>query len=207
MVCSCKYFREKNVARKRQKNTAGQRIVYVFIDASNLWEAQKVKGQFFDFAKLKAYLQDRYQASELRMFYYAAFPADGTREHDVDGKHKFFTFLKKGLGVTVRKKPLKRIKVPSEFGEGIEEKGDMDVELTIDVVNNIHEYDTAILFTGDSDFLALIKFIRSRSKKAHVFSSKNNISKELLTGADGYTDVLKIEKDIWGNKIRHRGQK
>lgn len=30
--------------------------ISVFIDASNLWETQKVKGRLFDLAKLKQYL-------------------------------------------------------------------------------------------------------------------------------------------------------
>jgi len=43
-----------------------------------------------------------------QVFYYTAYPAEGTRSYSLDGKHKFFTFLKKGLGFVVRKKELKR---------------------------------------------------------------------------------------------------
>src|SRR3989338_197952 len=85
--------------------------VYVFIDASNLWEAQKAKGRFFDYEKLKRFLKKKFCASSIETFYYSAYPADGTRDYNLDGKHKFFTFLKKGLGFTVRKKELKRINV------------------------------------------------------------------------------------------------
>ena len=37
--------------------------------------------------------------------------------------------------------------------------------------------------------------------------SKNNVSEELRTGADGYTDVLKIEDDIWGRELKYRSEK
>jgi len=84
---------------KQKKNT-----VYVFIDASNLWQAQKAKGKMFDYEKLKAFLKLKFNASEIQIFYYTAYPAKGTRDYDLDGKHKFFTYLKKGLGFTVRKK-------------------------------------------------------------------------------------------------------
>jgi len=30
------------------ENNQNIKTIYVFIDASNLWEAQKVKGRFFD---------------------------------------------------------------------------------------------------------------------------------------------------------------
>lgn len=40
------------------------KVVYVFIDASNLWAVQKAKGKMFDLAKLKKYLKDTHSASK-----------------------------------------------------------------------------------------------------------------------------------------------
>lgn len=173
----------------------------VFIDASNLWQAQKAKGLFFDYEKLKFFLKKNFNADHITIFYYTAYPAKGTRDYDTAGKHAFYTYLKKGLGFIVQKKELKRITVHSNEGDSIVEKGNMDVEMTIDVIHTMKEYDIAVMFTGDSDFLALINYIRRANKKVYIFSSKNNISEELRTGADGYTDVLTIQEDIWGRKI------
>jgi len=181
--------------------------VHVFIDASNLWAAQKVKGKMFDFQKLKVFLSDKYDAKETKIFYYTAYPADGTRDYNLDGRHKFYTYLKKGLGFTVRKKELKRIAVRAGESDSFEEKGNMDVEITIDALHHMNKYDIAVLFSGDSDFLALVNYLKHRGKKVYVYSSKNNISEELRTGGDGYTDVLKITNDIWGRELRYRGQK
>lgn len=172
-----------------------------------LWQAQKVKGRFFDLQKLADYLKKHYSATKLLVFYYTAYPAEGTRGYNLDGKHKFYTYLKKGLGFTVRKKELKQIKTLTKSGVSVEEKGNMDVEMTIDAVHQIDKYDCAVLFTGDSDFLALVKYIRARGKKVHIFSSRNNVSHELRTGADGYTDILLLQDDIWGNVIKHKEQK
>ena len=184
-----------------------KKVIYVFIDASNLWEAQKAKGKIFDYEKLKFFLKDFYKATEIKIFYYTAYPANGTRDYSLDGKHKFFTYLKKGLGFVVRKKELKRIPVHTELGDSIKEKGNMDVEITIDAIHFKDEYDEAILFTGDSDFLALVNYLENAGKKVYIYSSKNNISGELRTGGSGYVDVLKIENDIWGRELRHRNQK
>ena len=178
--------------------------VYIFIDASNLWEAQKARGRLFDYEKLKKYLKEKFNASIIKIFYYSAYPAEGTRDYSLDGRHKFFTFLKKGLGFVVRKKELKRISVVTLDGQSIEEKGNMDVEITIDVLHHIKKYNIAIFFTGDSDFLALVSYLRSGGKKVFIFSSRNNVSEELRTGADGYTDVLLVEDDIWGRELQHR---
>ena len=180
---------------------------FVFIDASNLWQAQKTIGKFFDYGKLMELIKKRHKVSEVVVYYYTAYPADGTREYSTDNRHKFYTFLKKGLGFTVRKKPLKRIQVATAEGIAIEEKGNMDVEMAIDAVHNINKYDVAILFTGDSDFLSLVKYIRSRKKKVYIYSSEGNISSELRTGADGYQDLLKLGDSIWRGQLHHRATK
>ncbi len=192
----------QNKNEKKSEN-----VIYVFIDASNLWEAQKARGKFFDYEKLRNFIKDKFVGSEIKVFYYTAYPADGTRNYSLDGKHKFYTFLKKGLGFIVRKKELKRIAVITGVGQSFEEKGNMDVEMTIDAMHHIRKYNTAVLFTGDSDFLALVSYVRRGGKKVYIFSSKNNISEELRTGGDGYFDVLNIKEDIWGRELKHREEK
>lgn len=80
----------------------------------------------------------------------------------------------------------------------------MDVEITIDAMHHMAKYDSAILFSGDADFLALVSYLRNAGKKIYIFSSKNNISQELKTGGDGYFDVLDLQDDIWGRDLKHR---
>ncbi|MEK7184815.1 MAG: NYN domain-containing protein [Patescibacteria group bacterium] len=178
--------------------------IYIFIDASNLWEAQKAKSRFFDYTKLVKFIRGKFNGDYIKVFYYSAYPAEGTRSYSLDGKHKFFTFLKKGLGFIVRKKELKRINVTKEDLEYIAEKGNMDVEIVIDALHYLDKYNIAVFFTGDSDFLALITYLRNGNKKVYAFSSKNNISQELRTGADGYFDLLTLNEDIWGRELKHR---
>ncbi len=178
--------------------------VAVFIDASNLWAVQKAKSRMLDLAKLKKHLKAQHAASNIKIYYYDAYPLPETRDHDVSGKHRFYVYLEKALGFIVRKRPLKQIRIETARGIVVEEKGNMDVELSIDVVNQIKKYEEAVLFTGDSDFLALIRFIHGRDKKVFVYSSRNNVSTELRTGGDGYKDILKITEDIWGAELRYK---
>ncbi|NCD00958.1 NYN domain-containing protein [bacterium] len=178
--------------------------LYVFIDSSNLWAAQKSKQKLLDYEKILNYIKDNFKPSAIKVFYYAAYPAEGTRSYSISNKHKFFIFLKKGLGFEVRKKELKRIKVVDEdLGESIKEKGDMDVEITVDAMYHINKYDTAIFFSGDSDFLPLVNHLKNNGKKIYILSSRNNISEELRTAGHGYCDVLDIS-DIWGNNLKNR---
>ncbi|OGG60370.1 hypothetical protein A3C86_00190 [Candidatus Kaiserbacteria bacterium RIFCSPHIGHO2_02_FULL_49_16] len=185
------------------KKTA-KKSVCVFIDAANVWEAQKAKGYVFDYVKLQTYLKKEFAPASVKIFYYTAYPAEGTRSYSIDGKHKFYTYLKKGLDFVVRKKELKRISVHNDAGDSFEEKGNMDVEIIIDAMHGKDAYDTAVFFTGDSDFLALVTYLRNGGKKVYIYSSRNNISHELKTGADGYTDILAITADIWGRALVRR---
>lgn len=179
--------------------------IYIFIDASNLWQAQKAKGKFIDYEKTLKHIKDKFQGDDVKGFFYTAYPANGTRNYSLDGKHKFYTYLKKGLRFVVRKKELKRITTSDENGESVHEKGNMDVEIVIDAMHQFKNYDTAVFFTGDSDFLALVTYLKNRGKKVYTFSSKNNVSMEMRTGADGYFDVL--EEDIWGRELKYRGER
>jgi uncharacterized LabA/DUF88 family protein len=185
-------------------NQKEKNVGYVFIDASNLWEVQKSEKKFLDYGKLKNYLKKLFDFNEIQIFYYSAYPADGTREYSLDSRHKFYTFLKKGLNFRVRKKKLKQIKIATSEGECVREKGNMDVEITIDALHHLDKYNTAIFFSGDSDFLALVSYIRQRNKKVFIFSSERNISTELRTGADGYINIISSGEDIWRTNLKHR---
>ena len=160
----------------------------------------------FDYRKLQQYLHEKFNADRMQIYYYTAYPAIGTRDYPIERRHKFYTFLKKELGFIVRKKALKRIKVIRNGKEEIKEKGNMDVEMSIDVVHNKGLYDIAVLFTGDADFLALVNYVRNNGKRVYIFSSQKNISRELRSGGDGYVDVLNIE-DIWRGKLRQSALK
>jgi len=190
---------------KKSKEVIKENTIYVFIDASNVWNAVKSVKKFIEYKKLKDYFKNNFNAYKVEIFYYDAYPKEGTRGYNLNGKHKFYTYLKKGLGFTVRKKELKRISIISENGESIKEKGNMDVEITIDTLHNINKYDIAVLFSGDADFLALVNYLKNRGKKVYIFSSKDNISHELKTGGNGYFDLKDIN-EIWGKELKHRSK-
>jgi uncharacterized LabA/DUF88 family protein len=174
----------------------------VFIDVANVWSVQKSKGHFVDYNKIQPFLENQFGGKIEKIFYYEAYPKNETRNYNTDGTHKFMTFLKKGLGFIVRKKPLKQIVTEN----GICEKGNMDVEIAIDALHYKDNYDTAIFFTGDSDFLKLATYLMNNKKEVYIFSSENNVSMELRTGTDGYLDLLDFP-EIWNGPIKYRNQK
>ena len=175
----------------KSKSSVGENSIYVFIDASNVWNVVKSKRKFIEYSRLRNYFKEKFNAKEVEIFYYDAYPKEGTRDYVLNGKHRFYTYLKKELGFIVRGKELKRISIIKD-GESIIEKGNMDVEMTIDALHYIAKYNIAVLFSGDSDFLALVSYLRNRGKKVYIFSSKGSISEE-----------LNID-EIWGKDLQHR---
>ena len=189
--------------------------IAVFIDAGNLWSSYKELGKLIDFTKLSAFISEKFGAPVFRIFYYVAYPKEGTRpKEDIDKLHKFLTFLRKGLGFKVVKKELKTIYLRDSAGELVldqsgkpesREKGNFDVEITIDVLTHMIAFDTAVFFTGDSDFLPLISYVRNlpAPKKVYIFSTQGCVSSELKTGADGYFDLLDCP-EIHGGNLVHK---
>jgi uncharacterized LabA/DUF88 family protein len=68
--------------------------------------------------------------------------------------------------------------------------------MTIDMIKYREKYDIAIMFTGDSDFLPVIRELHRDNKKVYIYSTKNAVSEELRTGGDGYYDIAKIPELI-----------
>lgn len=159
--------------------------VYVFIDASNIYHSQKSLGWRVDFLKLIDYFKKETALS--RIFFYTAYDPEHLKQR------KFLDFLEM-VGYTVRTKKVKFIR-DDNLEEGGFHKGNLDVELTIDAVHNIKEYQSLVLCSGDSDFEALLKYARAFSKNCLVISTKDHVSVELLRQAK-FVDLKKLKDRI-----------
>jgi len=155
----------------------------VFIDASNIYFSQKKLNWFVDFIKLKDYLKS--EAEVYKIFFYTAYDPTHLKQK------KFLDFLEM-IGYCIRIKKVKFIK--GTDGHCFH-KGNLDVELTIDAVDFKDYYETMLLFSGDSDFESLIKYLKSKGKRCLVFSIKNHVSVELLKQAK-FIDIKKLKQYI-----------
>lgn len=156
--------------------------VYVFIDSSNIYHSYKKLGWKIAFAKLQKYLERETDLG--KMYFYTAY------DPNYQEQCKFLYFLEK-VGYTVRKKKVKFIK----NGKGGFHKGNLDVELAIDAVDNRDKFQSFILLSGDSDFEALLKYMRGHKKNCMVISTKGHVSLELIRQAK-YVDLKKLKEDI-----------
>ncbi|MDP4000812.1 MAG: NYN domain-containing protein [bacterium] len=141
----------------------------IFVDNANLFYSQKKAGWKVDFS---AVLKDLEQSFDIKVAnYYAAIPSSK------DASYKSTAaFLEKIKGLfTLRSKPLKYIKADG----GIIKKGDVDLEIALDVARDIEQLDVAVVVSGDSDYIELKNYVSEKGKKIAFFGFNETISWEI----------------------------
>lgn len=154
--------------------------VFIAIDAANLeYSAKDLKKQI-RYAQLYDYFKKELEALVGVHFYTARF---GSKSHD-----GFLTFLKTHQFKLITK-PLKIIQ-DREKGEF--RKANFDVEITADVMDRVNEFESLILFSGDSDFDYLVKLLKAKRKRVFIISSRYHVSRELVNSASKYVDLKRF---------------
>lgn len=74
-------------------------------------------------------------------------------------------------------------------------KCNFDVEISVDAIKKIKQYNTICLFSGDADFVYLNNFLRKRGKKVILIKS-GHITTKLRESVDLVINAQKIKKDI-----------
>jgi uncharacterized LabA/DUF88 family protein len=149
----------KGEARKEKK-------VSIFVDGNNAFFAQQSMGWFFDPRKL---LDELVRGRELvGCFWYTAIRDDTDQ--------RGFRSALVGLGFSVRTKALKQY----ILGDDYKTKGNLDVEMAVDMLITMDQYEVAILITGDGDFRSAIEVLQSRGIEVIVVSTRKMVSKDLL---------------------------
>lgn len=173
--------------------------VSIFIDRSNLYHSLKALGGVkIDFSKLvKELSKDK---TLITAFYYIA-PLDITANKKKYWKHqKFLAELGKIPNFKVVLCTLR--KYGKEDGSfGFEVKGD-DIYIANDMLVGAYEnlYDTAILVSGDEDFIPIINTLKRLNKKTENAFFMQTSSKKLRKTCDkivnlkNILDKIKLEK-------------
>jgi len=165
--------------------------VKIYIDGANMFYTQKRLGWFIDWKEVKGFIEKEKEVIEWR--YYV-----GVKDED-EKMQKYLRYLNK-IGFNTITKPLKKIKVSSTEKDFIF-KANFDVEITADILLDKFKIDEIILFSGDSDFIYLIKKLKDSGVKVSIYSSKKTISWELKIGGSKIFYLEKI-KDIIKREIK-----
>lgn len=159
--------------------------VALFVYGSNYFYMFKKLGWDIDYKKLLAYCS-RY-GTVVDAYYYTGDKGDKSQ----DG---FFGALQT-IGYVIKTKPLKTI-TDNSSGQAIQ-KANLDIEIALDMINTVNNYDVAVLASGDGDFRTVLELIRSRGKSFEVISSSGSVARELkdICGMH-YVDISTIRPSV-----------
>lgn len=169
--------------------------VSIFIDGSNLYHNFKGLGiQRIDFQKLVDRLVGNRQL--VLVFYYNASLDISMNLETYWKQQKFFDELRKLPSFKVVLCKLRRYKKEDKT-TAYEVKGD-DVHLTVDIISGAYEdtFDTAIIVSGDEDFIPALKKVQELGKKVENAYFIASASSALKSSSNSSICINQIIKEI-----------
>lgn len=108
-------------------------------------------------------------------------------------KKEHFNSLRQ-QGFKVRKKLIGRIYDKRKRKYKL--KCNFDVELTIDALDALDNYEVCVLCSGDGDFIKLIKYLKGKHKKVIVMAGKDRLSSGSVKAASQVIYLRDIKSDV-----------
>ncbi len=167
-----------------------QERIAIFIDGSNLYSAARALGFDIDYKSLLELFAA--QGRLVRAFYYTALVED----QEYSPIRPLVDWLDYN-GYTLVTKPTK------EFTDAMGRrkiKGNMDIELAIDVMEMAKNVDHIVLFSGDGDFRRLIEAVQRKAVRVSVVSTLRSsppmVADELRRQADTFIELQDLAPQI-----------
>lgn len=161
--------------------------IALFIDGANLYSAVKGLGFDIDFRRLREEFGTRGRL--IRAFYYTAIMED----QEYSPVRPLVDWLDYN-GFSVVTKPTR------EFTDSAGRrriKGNMDIELAIDMLDMAEHIDHAVLFSGDGDFRPLVEAVQRRGVRVTVVGTLRSqppmMSDDLRRQADMFVDLVDLQ--------------
>src|SRR3984885_836246 len=164
--------------------------IALFIDGANLHAAARSLGFDIDYKRLLELFGEKGRL--IRAFYYTALIED----QDYSPLRPLVDWLDYN-GYTMVTKPTK------EFTDAMgrrKVKGNMDIELAIDVMEMAQFLDHIVLFSGDGDFRRLVEAVQKRGVRVTVVSTIKSsppmVADELRRQADDFIELSELAPNI-----------
>ena len=167
-----------------------QERIALFVDGSNLYAAARSLGFDIDYRRLLEVFTEK--GKLLRAFYYTALIED----QEYSPIRPLVDWLDYN-GYTMVTKPTKEF---TDDAGRRKLKGNMDIELAIDVMEMAKHLDHAIIFSGDGDFRRLVDAVQRKGLRVSVVSTVRSqppmIADELRRQADNFIELDDLRASI-----------
>ena len=170
-----------------------QERVALFIDGANLYAAARALGFDIDYKRLLELFAA--EGRLIRAFYYTALVED----QEYSPIRPLVDWLDYN-GYTMVTKPTKEF---TDAAGRRKIKGNMDIELAIDVMEMAEHLDHVVLFSGDGDFRRLVEAVQRKGVRVSVVSTVRSqppmVADELRREADNFIELQDIADKIARN--------
>ncbi len=167
-----------------------QEKVALFIDGANLYASARALNFDIDYKRLLDLFATKGRL--IRAFYYTALIED----QEYSPIRPLIDWLDYN-GYTMVTKPTKEF--TDAFGRR-KIKGNMDIELAIDVMEMAEHIDHVVLFSGDGDFRRLVEAVQRRGVRVTIVSTVRSqppmVADELRRQADNFVELLDLQSHI-----------
>jgi uncharacterized LabA/DUF88 family protein len=164
--------------------------VGIFIDGANLYATARALNFDIDYKRLLELFQSK--CNLVRAFYYTALIED----QEYSPIRPLIDWLDYN-GYTMVTKPTKEF---TDSSGRRKIKGNMDIELAIDVLEMAQHLDHIVLFSGDGDFRRLVEAVQRKGVRVTVISTVRSqpsmVADELRRQADTFVDIFDLQDDI-----------
>lgn len=154
--------------------------VAIFIDGNNLFHAARFHNIDIDYNKLLRVLLG--DGRLFRAFFYTGVDAGAERQQG------FLLWMRRN-GFRVVQKELKT------FYDGTR-KANLDVEIAVDMLSLAGRYDTAVLVSGDEDFVYAVNAVAYKGCRVEVAGFRSNTAPKLIDVADCFIDLGDIAERV-----------
>jgi len=187
---------KNNNNNNNNKEFSGSNFFYpeeklaVFIDGANLYAATKSLEFDIDYKRLLSWISS--QSRLVRAFYYTALVED----QEFSPIRPLIDWLDYN-GYTMVTKPAKEF---TDASGRRKVKGNMDIELAIDMLDIAEHVDHIVLFSGDGDFRRLVESVQRKGVRMTVISTIRThppmVADELRRQADNFVDLVDLSEFI-----------
>lgn len=171
-------------------NFHDQDRVALFIDGANLYATARALGFDIDYKRLLDVFTRK--CNLVRALYYTALIED----QEYSPIRPLVDWLDYN-GYTMVTKPTKEF---TDAAGRRKVKGNMDIELAVDVMEMVDRLDHVVLFSGDGDFRRLVEAVQRRGCRVTVVSTLRSqppmIADELRRQADTFIDLFELQSQI-----------
>ena len=170
----------------------------MFIDGANLYAAARMLGFDIDYKRLLELFASKGRL--VRAFYYTAL----VEEQDYSPIRPLVDWLDYN-GYTMVTKPAKEF---TDASGRRKIKGNMDIELAIDVMEMAPHVDHVLLFSGDGDFRRLVEAVQRKGVRVTVISTTRSqppmVADELRRQADNFIELQDLAAHVArAHPVRH----